>query len=155
MPKKYLLSSYFWFQHLLNTIPKSQKLYLLTLFNWPELSFLLTNVKNEGKERRPSMVSHTCNLCSALNPSKWTHTAVRSEETHTHTHTHTHCEHTPGAVGSQCCGARGAVGGSVPYSRVSPQSWYWRWRECWTFTPLLIPRLEPMTFRLQVRLSNH
>jgi len=31
------------------------------------------------------------------------------------THTHTH---TPGAVGS-----RGAVGGSVPCSRVSPQSW--------------------------------
>ncbi len=34
---------------------------------------------------------------------------------------HTHCEHTPGAVGSQCCGTRGAVGGSVPCSRVSPQ----------------------------------
>ncbi len=50
--------------------------------------------------------------------------------------THTHSsEHTPGAVGSQCCGARGAVGGSVPCSRVSPQSWYWRWRECWLFTP--------------------
>ncbi len=31
--------------------------------------------------------------------------------------------HTPGAVGSQCCGTRGAVGGSVPCSRVSPQSW--------------------------------
>ncbi len=31
--------------------------------------------------------------------------------------------HTLGAVGSQCCGARGAVGGSVPCSRVSPQSW--------------------------------
>ncbi len=31
--------------------------------------------------------------------------------------------HTPGAVGSQHCGARGAVGGSVPCSRVSPQSW--------------------------------
>ncbi len=26
------------------------------------------------------------------------------------------------AVGSQCCGARGAVGGSVPCSRVSPES---------------------------------
>ncbi len=49
---------------------------------------------------------------------------------------HTHSsEHTPGAVGSQCCGARGAVGGLVPCSRVSPQSWYWRWRECWLFTP--------------------
>ncbi len=31
--------------------------------------------------------------------------------------------HTPGAVGSRRCGARGAVGGSVPCSRVSPQSW--------------------------------
>ncbi len=31
--------------------------------------------------------------------------------------------HTPGAVGSWRCGVRGAVGGSVPCSRVSPQSW--------------------------------
>ncbi len=31
--------------------------------------------------------------------------------------------HILGAVGSRCCGARGAVGGSVPCSRVSPQSW--------------------------------
>ncbi len=70
-------------------------------------------------------------------------------DTHTHTPHHTHLEqwkhththtHTPGAVGththtwssghththtwsSQRCGARGAVGGSVPCSRVSPQSW--------------------------------
>ncbi len=43
---------------------------------------------------------------------------------HTQQWTHTHREHTPGAVGSQCCGARGAVGGSVPCSSVSPQSWY-------------------------------
>ncbi len=28
-----------------------------------------------------------------------------------------------------------AVGGSVPCSRVSPQSWYWRWREYSLFTP--------------------
>ncbi len=34
------------------------------------------------------------------------------------THTHTH---TPGAVGCRGCGVRGAVGGSVPCSRVSPQ----------------------------------
>ncbi len=31
--------------------------------------------------------------------------------------------HTPEAVGSRCCGTRGAVGGSVPCSRVSHQSW--------------------------------
>ncbi len=66
-----------------------------------------------------------------------THTHTWSSgHTHTHTwssgHTHTHTwssgntdthTHTPGAVGSQRCGARGAVGGSVPCSRVSPQSW--------------------------------
>ncbi len=51
------------------------------------------------------------------------------------THTHTHREHTPRAVGSHlCCGARGAVGVSVPCSR-APQSWYWGWRERCTFTP--------------------
>ncbi len=60
---------------------------------------------------RPSVGTHTQNLCSAFNPSK-VHT--HSSE---HTHAHTHREHTPGAVGSQCCGARGAVGGSVPCSR--------------------------------------
>ncbi len=31
--------------------------------------------------------------------------------------------HAPGAVGSRRCGTRGAVGGSVPCSRISPQSW--------------------------------
>ncbi len=34
-----------------------------------------------------------------------------------------HLTHPSGAVGSQHCSARGAVGGSVPCSRVSPQSW--------------------------------
>ncbi len=38
---------------------------------------------------------------------------------YTHTAVNTHSEHT------RSCGARGAVGGSVPCSRVSPQSWYW------------------------------
>ncbi len=75
---------------------------------------------------RPSMVTHTRNSCSAFNPSK--------VHTHSSEHTHTHREHTPGAVGSQCCGARGADGGSVPCSR-APQSWYWGWRERCTFTP--------------------
>ncbi len=54
-----------------------------------------------------------------------THTAVSSE--------HTHCEHTPGAVGSHCSSARGAIGGSVPCSK-TPQSWYWGWREHWLIT---------------------
>ncbi len=84
------------------------------------------------------------------------HLTRPSAHTHTHTqqrvvNTHTHREHTTGAEGSNlCCGARGAVGGSVPCSRVSTQSWYWGWRERWSFTPphpqsLLLPRLEPAT----------
>ncbi len=52
-------------------------------------------------------------LSSAFHPSKCTYTAVSSEQTQTHR------EHIPGAVGSQCCVARGAVEGSVPCSRVS------------------------------------
>ncbi len=43
------------------------------------------------------------NVFSAFNPSK--------------------CAHTLGPVGSRRCGARGAVEGTVPCSRVSPQSW--------------------------------
>ncbi len=63
-------------------------------------------------------------MCSAFKPSKSTHTwssghihtwssghTPGAADTHTHTHTHTHT------------GARGAVGGSVPCSRVSTQSW--------------------------------
>ncbi len=34
-----------------------------------------------------------------------------------------HLTHPSGAVGSRHCGTRGAAGGSVPCSRVSPQSW--------------------------------
>ncbi len=75
------------------------------------------------RDIRPSMVTHTRNLCSAFNPCA-----------HTQQWTHTQREHTPGAVGSHlCCGAQGAVGGSVPCSR-APQSWYWRWRLHCTFT---------------------
>ncbi len=48
---------------------------------------------------------------------------------HTQQWTHTR------SSGQPYCGARGAVGGSVPCSRVSPQSWYWRWREHLLFTP--------------------
>ncbi len=84
-------------------------------------------VKRKWRDIRPSMVTHTRNLCSAFNPSK--------VHTHSSEHTHTHRGHTPGAVGSHlCCGAWGAVGGSVSCSR-APQSWYWGWRERCTFTP--------------------
>ncbi len=76
--------------------------------------------KGKGSGVWPSMVTHTRNLSSAFNPSKCTLTAVN---------THTR------SSGQPYCGARGAVGGSVPCSRVSPQSWYWRWREHLLFTP--------------------
>ncbi len=104
-----------------------------------------TGQDRTGKERRPSIVSHTWSLRSAFNLSKC--------------NKHTHCEHTPGAVSSQCCGIRGADRGSMPCSRVSPQSWYWRWRERWTFTPPTYNSCRtwdsnPQPF-LQVRLSNH
>ncbi len=80
----------------------------------------------------PSMVTHTQNLCSAF-PSNWTHTQS---------------EHTPGAVGSKCCGARGAVGALLKEERAliihSPHL---------QFLPDL--RLEPASFGLQVWLSMH
>ncbi len=52
---------------------------------------------------QPSMVTHTQNSYSTLS----------------HPSAHTHIsEHTPGAMGSHlCCGARGAIEGSVPCSR--------------------------------------
>ncbi len=53
--------------------------------------------------------------------------------THSSEHTHTPWTHTREVGNYLCCGTRGAVGGSVPCSE--PQSWYWRWREHWTFTP--------------------
>ncbi len=91
-------------------------------------------------------VTHTRNSCSAFNPSK----------VHTHSSEYTHREHTPGAVGSHfCCGARGAVGGSVPCSRVSPQSWYWGWRERCTFTPPTYNSCRTWCFRVVVAQQWH
>ncbi len=54
-------------------------------------------------------------LCSAFNPSKCTHTAVN---------THTRWTHTQSKVGSQCCGARGAVVGSVVVLKVEESAGY-------------------------------
>ncbi len=83
------------------------------------------------------------------------------QSAHTQQWTHTHLEHTPGAVGSHlCCGARGAVGGSVSCSRVSHLSRGIEGGESagHSLPPPTIPastRLELATFRLRVRLSNH
>ncbi len=53
--------------------------------------------------------------------------------------------HTSGAVGSRYSSARGAVGGSVPCSRVSPQSW----------TIPAAAEIRTHNLRLQVRRSSH
>ncbi len=59
---------------------------------------------------------------------------IYPSKVHTYSNEHTHTVNTHPeqciAVGSHlCCGARGAVGGSVPCSR------HWGWRERCTFTP--------------------
>ncbi len=94
-------------------------------------------------EIRPSMVTHTRNLCSLINPSK--------------VHTHS-SEHTPGAVGSHYAAApgeqlgvrclaqghlsRGIEGGESAVHSLPPP------------TIPAGPRLELATFGLRVRLSN-
>ncbi len=61
------------------------------------------DIKWKWRDTQPSMVTYIQNPCSAF--------------THPSAHTH-QWTHTPRAVGSHlCCGARGAVGGSVPCSR--------------------------------------
>ncbi len=85
--------------------------------------FLMVRDKGKGRGKGsgvwPSMVTHTRNLSSAFNPSKCTLTAVN-----------THPEQWAAILRRP-----GSSGGSVPCSRVSPQSWYWRWREHLLFTP--------------------
>ncbi len=101
--------------------------------------------KGKGSGVWPSMVTHTRNLSSDL-----------TLQVHTHS-----SEHTPGAVGQPYCGTRGAVGGSVPCSRVSqPLS---RGIEVERARVIHSPHrqslpdlgIEPATFGLQVQLSNH
>ncbi len=107
---------------------------------------------------RPSMVTHTRNLCSAINPSK-----VRTQQwAHTHTHTHTHTPWTNTRSSGQSFMLRcpwsswgfGALlkGTSVVVLRVE--------RVLYIHFPQLQflpdPRLELATeLGLRVRLSNH
>ncbi len=102
---------------------KEKKMCTIKLVNVMKIFFFLSSFAIGEREVSESDV--TCGqvwlpilgICALhLTHPKCTHTAVN-------THTHTHREHTPGAVDSQCCGARGAVGGSVSCSRAS-QSWY-------------------------------
>ncbi len=94
------------------------------------------------------------NLCSAFNPSKCTHTAVRSEQTHT-PWTHTRSSGQPFLY----CSKRGAVRSSVPCSR-APQSWYWGVERalyihspCWKLCSSKVENSEEKTRRLRIRSS--
>ncbi len=85
---------------------------------------------------RPSMVTHTWNLCSAINPSK----------VHTHSSEHAHTVNTH----PEQWAVRGAVGGSVPCSR-SPLSWYCG--ECGECGESAIYSLPPTTIPASLRLE--
>ncbi len=74
---------------------------------------------------------------------------------------HGHHEHTWSSEQPYCCGARGAVGGSVPFLKGLTSVVVLRVEKVILFIhsshlqSLLVPKLEPATFGLQVRLSNH
>ncbi len=100
--------------------------------------------KRKGGDLWPSMVTHTWNLCSAFNPSKCTLTAVN-----THPEQWEASVAAPGEQLGVRCLAQGShlsrgieAGESAGYSLPHRQS-----------LPDL--GLEPATFELQVRLSNH
>ncbi len=79
---------------------------------------------NKGKGGREVVCGQVWWPILGICPLHLTHPSAHSQQwTHTR------------SSGQPCCGARGAVGGSVPCSRVSPQSWYWGWREHLLFTP--------------------
>ncbi len=107
-----------------------------TPFHWAHPSILLrddTYWKPNAHTARPTQMLHT-GTCEVF------HTAFTSASINrsiflrriklrwdlfvTYTIIQSISAHTLGAVGSRHCGARGAVGGSVPCSRVSPQSWH-------------------------------
>ncbi len=110
----------------------------------------LPGVKWKWRGIRPSMVTHTQNLCSAFNPSK-----VR---THSSEHTHTVNTHpeqwaaiyaaAPGEQLGVRCLAEGHLSRGIEGEESAVHS----------LPPPTIPagpRLELATFRLRVRLSNH
>ncbi len=81
-------------------------------YNVKGKNYRIKSWKWKWRDLRPSMVTHTQNLCSAFIPSKvhthtqWTHTHTHTHREHTHTavnttHTHTHREHTYGRSSGQ------------------------------------------------------
>ncbi len=92
---------------------------------------------------QPTCAKHIyCNNCLNVKGRVWIYALHLSYPVHT----------------QQWVGNTHPVGGSVPCSRVSPQSWYWGWtRALVIHSPHLqsLEVLEPMTIGLQVWLSNH
>ncbi len=66
-----------------------------------------------------------------------------------------HLTHPSGAVGSRHCGARGAVGGSVPCSRVSPQSWTSRQSRDLNSQPWVTSGFKSNALSIRPRLPLH
>ncbi len=64
--------------------------------------------------------------------------------THTAVNTHTPWTHTRSSGQPFMLQRPGSSWGSVPCSR-APQSWYWGWRECSTFTPPTYNSCRPET----------
>ncbi len=84
----------------------------------------ILSYKGKGEREREVVCGQVWWPILGICPLHLTHPSAHSQQwTHTW------------SSGQPFCGARGAVGGSVPCSRVSPQSWYWRWREHLLFTP--------------------
>ncbi len=105
----------FWF-----CIHKRKKKYFHT---FPDLLYKRGKGKGKGREREV-VCGQVWWPILGICPLHLTHPSAHSQQwTHTW------------SSGQPYFGARGAVGGSVPCSRVSPQSWYWRWREHLLFTP--------------------
>ncbi len=128
--------SFLVFQHKTwNTIGLSQNAKNAMCSTWPSVSAAISNLSSLTvylirlpkleKESSWRVAKHGVPY-SEFDSSKCTHT-WSSEQTHTHTHTHAHA-HTHTHTHTWSSGAQGAVEGSVLCSRVSLQSWYWRWK---------------------------
>ncbi len=118
-------------------IQKNWNYYLVVIISMTVI--YITEFNSTWRDMWSSMLTHTRNLCSAVNK-------------------HTHREHTPGAVGSHFTHNRSSLGfgallkgTSVMVLKVErPLDIHSSHKQI-----LPVPRLEPVTFGLRVRLSNH
>ncbi len=115
---------YYYFISLSFTVCNMYLAYISKIFWPPKKIFFFFLPYGKGKGEREVVCGQVWWPILGICPLHLTHPSAHSQQwTHTW------------SSGQPCCGARGAGGGSVPCSRVSPQSWYWRWREHLLFTP--------------------